>query len=281
MHCCIVGAGEMGTWVGRTLADAGHDVAVADLDADAADRAATTVDGGTVPVSPPPTPESTDRFDAVVLAVPIPAVAEAVAAQAPRAEHAVVDVTGVMGPALDAMREHAPDHERLSLHPMFSTANAPGRIAAVPDATGRVTDAIREALVAAGNEVFETTATDHDEAMETVQAKAHAAVLAYGLVREAVDPRYHTDVSTALFEAVESITGSTAHVFGDIQAAFDGAEELAAAAERVAESRGDPEAFATLYEEAGRSGGPREDEETATEGTGSERADDAAGGDRS
>jgi len=175
----------------------------------------------------------------------------------------VLDVTGVMGPALDAMREHAPDRERLSMHPMFSEANAPGRIAAVPDATGPVTDAVRAALTAAGNELFETTATDHDEAMETVQAKAHAAVLAYGLVREEVDPRYHTDVSTALFEAVDSITGSTAHVFGDIQATFDGADDLAAAARRVADARGDPEAFAALYEEAGRIGDG--DESTGTE----------------
>jgi prephenate dehydrogenase len=250
----------MGMWIGQTLADAGHDIAVADLDVDAAERAASAVGGEVVPLTPPPTPESTERFDAVVLAVPIPTVAEAVATHAPRAEHAVVDVTGVMGPALDAMREHAPDRERLSTHPMFSTANAPGRIAVVPDASGPVTDAIREALVVGGNELFETTASDHDEAMETVQAKAHAAVLAYGLVREEVDPRYHTDVSTALFDAVESITGSSAHVFGDIQAAFDGADELAAAAERVAESRGDADAFAALYEEAGRFGDPEGDQ---------------------
>jgi prephenate dehydrogenase len=251
MDVCIVGAGEMGSWLGATLAaaDTDFDLAFADTDPAAAERAATAVGGRAVPAPPASSPE---RFDAVALAVPIPAVADAVAAQTPRAERAFVDVTGVMGPALDAMREHAPDRERLSTHPMFSEANAPGSVAAVHDAAGPVTDAVREALVAAGNDVFETTAEDHDAAMGTVQAKAHAAVLAFGLAGDPVDPRYHTDVSHALFEAVESITGKDPHVFGDIQSAFDGAEAVAGAAERVADARGNPEAFAALYEEAGR-----------------------------
>ncbi|MFD1515435.1 prephenate dehydrogenase/arogenate dehydrogenase family protein [Halomarina rubra] len=250
MHCCIVGAGEMGTWLGATLAATDDfDLAFADTDPEAAERAATAVGADTVALDPA---DSTDRFDAVVLAVPMPVVADAVATQAPRAERALLDVSGVMAPALDAMREHAPDRERLSLHPMFSEANAPGRIAAVADASGPVTAAVRQALDAAGNEVFDTTATDHDESMRTVQAKAHAAVLAFGLAGAPVDPRYHTDVSTALFDLVENVTGGTAHVFGDIQTTFDGATEVAAAAERIAETRGDPEAFAERYAEARR-----------------------------
>ncbi|MFC5973184.1 prephenate dehydrogenase/arogenate dehydrogenase family protein [Halomarina salina] len=270
MHCCIVGAGEMGRWLGSTLAaDPAFDVSFADTDPAAADSAASALGGEAVPLDPQ---ESSRRFDAVALAVPIPAVAEAVATQAPRADRALLDVTGVMGTALDAMREHAPDRERLSLHPMFSEANAPGSIAAVHDAPGAVTDAVRESLDAAGNDLFDTTAADHDDAMETVQAKAHAAVLAYGLAGEAVDPRYHTDVSTAMFDLVANVTGGSAHVFGDIQTAFEGADAVAEAAERIDAARGDPEAFAALYEEAGRLG----DAPTAEDEPEADEAGDAA-----
>jgi prephenate dehydrogenase len=270
MDLCIVGAGEMGTWLGATLAaaDAEFDLAFADTDPAAAERAAATVGGDPVPVDIGASVgnegegEETGgkdsgpdgKFDAVAVAVPIPAVGDAVATYALHAERALLDVTGVMEPALDAMREHAPDRERLSMHPMFSEANAPGRIAAVHDARGPVTDAVREALVAAGNEVFDTTAADHDDAMTTVQANAHAAVLAFGLAAEPVDPRYHTDVSAAMFDLVANVTGGTAHVFGDIQAAFDGAADVAAAADRLAATREDPDAFAALYDEAGRLG---------------------------
>jgi prephenate dehydrogenase len=90
------------------------------------------------------------------------------------------------------MREHGGDRERLSTHPLFSAANAPGNVAVVRDATGPVTDAVVDALAAAGNEPFETTAEEHDRAMETVQTKAHAAVLAYALAADDVREEFHT-----------------------------------------------------------------------------------------
>jgi prephenate dehydrogenase len=177
------------------------------------------------------------------------AVADAAATQAPRAERALVDVTGVMGPVVAAGRDHAPDRERLSLHPLFAPANAPGNVAAVHDAAGPVTDRVRAALSGAGNHVFDTTPAEHDEAMRTVQAAAHAAVLAYGLASESVRPEFATPVSRRLDDLVRTVTGGTPRVYRDIQRTFDGAERVAEAARRVAEA--DDEAFERLYREAG------------------------------
>ncbi len=47
----------------------------------------------------------------------------------------------------------------------------------------------------------------------------------------------------------DRVTGGDHRVYGDIQTAFDGAEEVAAAARRVADA--DEEAFERLYREAG------------------------------
>jgi prephenate dehydrogenase len=241
METLVVGAGEMGRWFAGCLAPRGP-VAFADTDPDAARAAADEVGGRAVALA------GDERFDAVCVAVPIPAVGEAVGEQAPRAREAVVDVTGVMEPAVAAMREHAPDRERLSLHPLFAAARAPGRVATVVDAGGPTVERVREALADAGNESFETTPAEHDRAMATVQARAHAAVLAFGLAREAVPDPFHTPVSEELTALVEQVTGGTPRVYADIQEAFEGAGDVAAAAERVAEA--DAEAFERLYREA-------------------------------
>ncbi|MFW6436944.1 MAG: prephenate dehydrogenase, partial [Halococcoides sp.] len=89
---------------------------------------------------------------------------------------------------------------------------------------------------------------EHDRAMETVQASAHAAVLAFGLAAESVDERFHTPVSRALFEALEAVTGGEPRVYADIQATFPGAEQVADAAARIAAA--DRAAFEACYREA-------------------------------
>ncbi|WP_440991375.1 prephenate dehydrogenase [Haloarchaeobius baliensis] len=237
MRTLVVGAGSMGRWLADVL---DGPVAFADTDPAAARQAAAAVDGTTAEL------DGTDTYDVVCLAVPMPAVAEAIAAQAGRAECAVVDVTGEMATPLAAMREHAPDRERLSLHPLFAPSSAPGRIAVVTDEPGPAVDWLKAALADAGNEVFDTTADEHDEAMETIQASAHAAVLAFGLTAETVDDRFHTPVSADLQALVDRVTDGDAHVYADIQSRFDGAEELATAADRIAGA--DREAFERLYE---------------------------------
>jgi len=259
----------MGRWFGATLsgerggvvddetAVADFDVAFVDLDADAADAAASTAGGRSVP------PETDERFDVVCIAVPMSAAAEAIAEHAGRATEAIVDVTGEMAGPVTAMAEHAPDLERTSLHPLFAPENAPGNVAVVRDEAGPTTEAVLDAIAAAGNEVFETTPEEHDEAMATVQAGAHTAVLAYALAAEDVPERFQTPISSGLLDLVEQVTGTNPRVYGEIQSTFDGAEAVAAAARRIADAN--EETFDELYREAGEvvadasASGPEED----------------------
>jgi prephenate dehydrogenase len=219
------------------------DLAFADVDAATCDAAVAERDARRVPV------DGAERFDVVCLAVPISTIEGSVTAQADRVRHAMVDVSGVMGPTLSAMRTHLPDSERVSYHPLFAPANAPGNVAVVADEPGQWTDRLRAGLSAAGNDLFETTADEHDRAMETVQSSVHAAVLAYALAARDVRPEFHTPVSAALADVVETVTGGTPRVYREIQETFDGAERVAEAAARVAGADG--EAFDALYREAG------------------------------
>jgi prephenate dehydrogenase len=258
MKLLVVGAGEMGTWFARTCLrelDEPVELAVADADESVARAAGADLGASVV------TADSDERFSLVCLAVPIPTVEAAAKTWGGRADDALVDVTGVMEPALSAMGAAAADAERVSFHPLFAPDSAPGNIAVVADATGPVTDRVRAALSAAGNNCFETTAREHDEAMKTVQARVHAAILAFGIATEDVPDPFQTPVSAAMFELLDRVTGNDPRVYSDIQAAFDGAEDVAAAARTVADA--DSERFAEIYDRAGR---PRP-EETPTDGS--------------
>jgi prephenate dehydrogenase len=246
MNALVVGAGDMGRWIGAVLQsdlDREVDLAFADTDRSAASAAAEAA-GGEVVADPH---EAT--ADLVCIAVPIPAAVEAIETWAPAAEAAVVDVTGTMAEPVEAMREAAPNCERASFHPLFAPANEPGNVAAVIDADGPVVEALRTAMAARGNDIYETTPAEHDEAMATVQARTHAAVLAFALSAEPVPEELHTPISAGLEELVAQVTDGEARVYADIQAAFDGAEDVADAAQRIAEA--DAEDFARLYEAAG------------------------------
>ncbi|MDG5774922.1 prephenate dehydrogenase/arogenate dehydrogenase family protein [Haloarculaceae archaeon H-GB2-1] len=244
MKLLVVGAGEMGRWFARSVDSSVSDLDVAftDLDEEAARAAAEGVDGRTVES------ETGESFDVICIAVPLPAAADAIAEYAARATEAVVDVSGAMADPISAMAEHAPEVERVSFHPLFSATNAPGNVAVVADHVGPVTDRLRDALEAAGNDVFETTADEHDEAMETVQARAHAAVLAFGLAADDVDDAFATPISEGLFDLLEQVTDGDPRVYADIQDAFDGADDVAAAAAQLADA--DRETFQRLYEDA-------------------------------
>lgn len=236
MNLLIVGAGAMGRWVADTV-DA--DVAFLDRDVDAAETAAEAVDGRVVPV------DTEERFDAVCLAVPMSAVIDTIEVYAPLAERAVFDVTGVMAAPVAAMREHAPDCERVSFHPLFAPRNAPGNVAVVVDDPGPVTDAVREDMAVADNHVFETTVDEHDESMETVQAGAHTAVLAYALAAGDVRDEFATPISAGLQDLVETVTDGSPQVYAEIQSVFEGADDVAAAAAELAAA--DDEEFEALY----------------------------------
>ena len=247
MQLLVVGAGEMGRWFARhSGADA---VAFADRDPEvareAADEAADeTADATTVPL------DTDERFEVVCVAVPMTAVPDVISEYASKATEAVVDVSGEMRDSVAALSTHADGRERASFHPLFSASNAPGNLPVVVDSGGPTVDAIRESLSAAGNRVFETTPEEHDRAMETVQAKAHTAVLAYALAAEEVDPRFQTNLSEPLDELVDRIVGNTPEVYAEIQERFEGGDSVAEAARALSEA--DRESFLDLYEEAGR-----------------------------
>ncbi|WP_396612850.1 prephenate dehydrogenase [Haloferax sp. S1W] len=237
MDLLVVGAGDMGRWFGRTV-DA--DLAFTDVDLDAAERAADERGGRVVPF------DGDERFDLVCLAVPMGLAEEAVAENAHRAKDGMCDVTGAMGDPVAAMRDHLPDRERFSLHPLFAPQNAPGNVAVVDDTAGPLADAVRTDLADAGNHVFETTPEEHDAAMETVQAAAHAAILAFGLAADDVRDEFATPISAALDQLVTSVSSGTPRVYTDIQSHFgSGTDRVADAARALAMA--DDETFADLY----------------------------------
>ncbi|CCQ36431.1 prephenate dehydrogenase [Natronomonas moolapensis 8.8.11] len=241
MQLLVVGAGEMGRWFARQSgADA---VAFADRDPATARAAADIGDARAVDL------DTDETFDAVCLAVPMSATPTAIGTHAGRASEAVVDVAGEMRDAVAALRTHAEGLERASFHPLFSAANAPGNVPVVVDNAGPTVDRFRAALEAAGNEVFETTPAAHDRAMETVQAKAHTAILAYALAAEDVDPRFHTSLSGPLSTLVEGTLDNTPEVYAEIQERFEGASSVAEAAAEIADA--DHRTFVDLYGEAG------------------------------
>ncbi|PSQ10949.1 prephenate dehydrogenase [Halobacteriales archaeon QS_5_70_15] len=244
MDVLVVGAGEMGRWLGRRLAEGTDwEVAFADRDPDAAEIAAADVEGGRTADL-----DGGEGFDLVCVAVPISATEAAIAEHVPRAERAILDVSGVMTGPVRAMAEHAPDRERASLHPLFAPSSEPGNVAVVAGSDGPVLETVRKVLADRGNDLFETTPEEHDEAMRTVQARAHTAVLAYALAAEDVDDRFHTPVSADLEAVAERVTGNEPSVYAEIQGTFEGAGDVADAARRVADA--DTGAFERLYRDA-------------------------------
>ncbi|MFC7019028.1 MULTISPECIES: prephenate dehydrogenase/arogenate dehydrogenase family protein [Haloarcula] len=240
MNVLVVGAGGMGRWFARTVRDVAS-VAFTDTDPAVARAAAEAVDGRAVPT------DTDERFEVVCVAVPMPAARVAIEQYGPLAADAVVDVTGSMAAPVEAMREAAPDVARMSLHPLFAPENAPGNVAVVTDSGDEATEAVLAVLREAGNHCFETTPAEHDAAMETVQAGAHAAILAFALAADPVPDEFQTPVSAGLFDLVEQVTGGDPHVYADIQRAFDGAEPVAEAARRIADA--DYDDFQQLYDD--------------------------------
>lgn len=243
MDVLIVGAGDVGRWFGGlvdgppTFADVDRDRAEAA--AAAAGPRASTVDLG-----------GDESFGLVCIAVPLSAATAVIEAQSSRAQQAVVDLTGAMRAPLAAMARTAPARERVSFHPLFAPEHAPGRVAVSTSAGGPATDRVRRWLETAGNTLVDVDPETHDEAMQTVQGRAHAAILAFALAADDVPTGLETPVYEDLRTLVDRVTGGTPGVYADIQSTFGGAEEIAAAASELADSTGDE--FAALYEDAGR-----------------------------
>ena len=254
MDLLIVGAGEIGRWVADTLmAEASPvdaTVAFTDRDLSVAEDAAEPRDATPVPV------DGDTRHDAVCLAVPMSVVPDAVESYAPRATRAMFDVSGEMTDAIAAMRAHAPRLERASYHPLFAPPRVPGNVAVAVDEPGETIESVSAAIDAGGNDVFETTPAEHDRAMETVQAGAHAAILAWRLASEDVRDEFHTPVSASLAAVADTVTEGSPPVYAEIQDAFDGADDVADAARAIADA--DAERFVALYERARGDSDPRD-----------------------
>jgi prephenate dehydrogenase len=279
MKTLVVGAGAMGRWTGHVVAGAlDAELFFLDRDPETARDAAATVGGRAV--ESPGADAADRRFALVCVAVPVPAAATAIERYGSHAREAVVDVTGVMAGPVAAMAGLT-GRERASLHPLFAPNSEPGNIPVVVEQRGPTVETLLTALEERGNSVFETTPTAHDRAMETVQARTHAAVLAFALAADPVPERFHTPVSADLAALADRVTGGDHRVYGDIQTAFDGADEVAAAARRVANA--DEETFERLYGAAGNGG--RQESNTQNTGSaedtgekGNARGTDAAGG---
>ncbi|MFC3476678.1 prephenate dehydrogenase/arogenate dehydrogenase family protein [Halobacterium litoreum] len=242
MDVLVVGAGAVGRWF-ADVADA--PVAFADVDADRAQRAAEDYDGRARAVDV----DSDESFGLVAVAVPMGVAGDAIERHASKAQRAVVDFTGEMRGPLAAMAKAAPARERVSFHPLFAPEHAPGRVAVSSGAPGPGTDHVREWLEAAGNELVDVEPGEHDDAMATIQGRAHAAVLAFALAADDVPDELATPVYEDLRALADRVTGGNSRVYADIQDAFDGADDVARAAKRLADEN---EAFAEVYEDAGR-----------------------------
>ncbi|MFB6094798.1 MAG: prephenate dehydrogenase [Halanaeroarchaeum sp.] len=241
MEALIVGAGDVGRWFAR-LWDG--PVAFADADRDVATEAAASTADARVAAM-----DDSTRFALVCVAVPMDVATSVIEEQGSRAERAVVDCTGSMREPLSAMADVAPGTESKSYHPLYAPDHGPGRIAASVGESGPVTDAVDEAMEAAGNELVPVDPEVHDEAMQTIQGRAHAAILAFGLASESVPEDLATPVYEDLDALRERVTDGSPAVYADIQEAFDGAADVADAASRIAEADG--ETFAALFDDAG------------------------------
>lgn len=243
MDVLVVGAGDVGRWF-ADLADA--PVAFADVDEERAEAAADAHGRRTraVPL------DTDDSFGLVAIAVPMSVAVDTIERHAGRAEQAVVDFTGQMRAPLTAMAKTAPARERVSFHPLFAPEHAPGRVAVAESAPGPATDHVREWLTDAGNALVDVAPDEHDEAMATIQGRAHAAVLAFALAADDVPEDLATPVYRDLEALAERVTDGNSRVYADIQEAFGGAGEVADAARRLADA--DRSAFEEAYDDARR-----------------------------
>lgn len=253
METLVVGAGAVGRWFAECTPD---DVAFADVDSAAAEAAAEEAhrtQGRTARVVPLDTEES---FGVVCIAVPLPETTAAIERYAPRAQTAVIDLTGQMVAPLRSMAAVAPARERASFHPLFAPRHAPGRVAAAQAAPGPATDRVTRWFEEAGNEIVTVEPDTHDEAMRTIQGRAHAAILAFGLAADPVPEKLTTPVYRDLHDLLGRIIDGESQVYADIQETFGGAGDVADAATEIQGM--DRAGFATLFEEMSAEGQARD-----------------------
>lgn len=242
MQALIVGAGAVGCWFADVIGDT-FAVTFYDRDAEVATAAADASDAVAL------SSLEDQRFALVCTAVPLLVTESVIATHASRADAAILDLSGSMSGPEQVMEEHAPSLERINLHPLFAPSHAPGRIAAAVANGGPIAQRILTAIRERGCTIVETTPAEHDRAMETVQANAHTAVIAYALSAKSIPESFDTPVSAALRDLAEMVLEGNPRVYADIQRCF-GSDAVACAALQVADA--DDATFRNLYRAAGR-----------------------------
>jgi prephenate dehydrogenase len=243
METLVVGAGAVGRWFADCTPD---DVAFVDVDEAAAEAAAERAhrtQGRTARAVPV---DTDDSFGLVCIAVPLPETKTVIERYAPRAQTAVIDLTGQMVTPLQIMASAAPARERASFHPLFAPRHAPGRVALAQAAPGPATDRVTRWLEDAGNDIVSVEPETHDDAMRTIQGRTHAAILAFGAAADPVPEELATPVYTTLNELLERMLEGESDVYANIQTTFGGADAVAEAAAEI--DAMDVDGFATLFE---------------------------------
>lgn len=232
MRTLIVGAGTMGAWFGELIGEWAS-VAYTDLDSDRAHRTADSQNVEAVRL------DNVTENDIITFAVPLHATVSAIEDFGHLASRAIIDLSGSMAEPLQAMRSLDTDCELLCLHPLFAPENAPGNVPMVTENSGPIEDRITELLQDHGNTPFQTTAAEHDAAMQVVQAQVHLVILAYADAAKPVSSKFHTPISRQLTALTRSVLDGDSRVYADIQAQFAGAEDIATSASYLASANTD------------------------------------------
>jgi len=190
----IGGQGQMGQWFKRFFESQGIEVLVADVD------------------TPQTSQEVAALADVVIIAVPIPKVAEVAQEVAPhlKPDAALVDLTSVKQRPMAAMMAAFPG-EVVGTHPLFGPGveSLEGRTMVLCPGRGeRWFRWLQDLLIQAGARVKITSAAEHDRLMAVVQGLAHFILIAFGtVIRElGVSPEDLEEFSTPTFATLHNLT---------------------------------------------------------------------------
>jgi chorismate mutase/prephenate dehydrogenase len=242
----VGGAGRMGRWFVRFLADAGYRTAILDpaaTDGDNDTGRAWLAEADLVLCATPPR-LTADLYDAWIAAPP---------------RGVVVDIASIKTPLIAAIgRLRAAGARVASLHPMFGPATVLLRDADVvvcDTGDAAATQAVEALFAPTTARLVRLRLDRHDPIMADLLALAHAAAIAFAAALPAADH----PVRSTTFQALERIAGAAVAespaVYFEIQAAnpFAAAavERLRGVLDRLAATvaRGDAAGFAALMEE--------------------------------
>ena len=225
----VGGAGEMGRWYARFLADAGWDVAIHDVSPDAARVAR---EGGWAHDSDL---SALDVYDVALVSVPIDRVEDVVANVAPRMREGslLCDITSVKVKPVEAMAHHAPAGvEVIGSHPLFGPTmpTARGQTVILTPLPGRSEAWLPRLLgvyARAGVKVEVLSPEEHDRLMAVVQGLTHFVYIALGGTLRALDfnvahsRRFTSPIYDIFLDLVGRILAQNQELYALIQTNLD------------------------------------------------------------